>query len=41
VMEGESAPMPLHQLPLELPEGIELELHHGGQPQYWWLIAAQ
>jgi uncharacterized protein len=41
VIEGESAPIPLHQLPLELPEGIELELHHGGQPHYWWLLAGQ
>jgi uncharacterized protein len=41
VIEGESAPIPLHQLPLELPEGIELELHDGGQPHYWWLLAGQ
>jgi dihydroxyacetone kinase-like predicted kinase len=39
VIEGDSAPIPLNQLPLELRE--ELELHHGGQPHYWWLIAAQ
>jgi uncharacterized protein len=41
VIEGEGAPIPLSQLPLELPDGLELELHHGGQPHYWWLIAAQ
>jgi uncharacterized protein len=41
VIEGEGAPIPLHQLPLALPEGVELELQHGGQPHYWWLIAAQ
>jgi len=41
VIEGQGAPIPLSQLPLELPEGVELELHHGGQPHYWWLIAAQ
>jgi DAK2 domain fusion protein YloV len=41
VIEGDSAPIPLNQLPLEMPEGVELELHHGGQPHYWWLIAAQ
>jgi DAK2 domain fusion protein YloV len=41
VIAGGSAPIPLNQLPLELPEGLELELHHGGQPHYWWLIAAQ
>jgi fatty acid kinase len=41
VIEGQRAPIPLDELPLELPEGIELELHRGGQPHYWWLIAAQ
>jgi DAK2 domain fusion protein YloV len=41
VIEGDAAPIPLGQLPLELPEGLELELQHGGQPHYWWLIAAQ
>jgi uncharacterized protein len=41
VIEGDSAPMPLNQLPVELPEDLDLELHHGGQPHYWWLIAAQ
>jgi dihydroxyacetone kinase-like predicted kinase len=41
VIEGDSAPIPLGQLPLELPDDLDLELHHGGQPRYWWLIAAQ
>jgi DAK2 domain fusion protein YloV len=41
VLEGESPPIPLSELPLELPDGLELELQHGGQPHYWWLIAAQ
>jgi DAK2 domain fusion protein YloV len=41
VIEGEGAPIPLDRLPLELPDGAELELHSGGQPSYWWLIAAQ
>jgi uncharacterized protein len=41
VVEGEHAPIPLDQLPLELAEGVQLELHRGGQPHYWWLIAAQ
>jgi DAK2 domain fusion protein YloV len=41
VIEGDSAPIPLGQLPLELPDDLDLELHHGGQPHYWWLIAAQ
>jgi hypothetical protein len=21
--------------------GVELELRHGGQPAYWWLLAAE
>jgi DAK2 domain fusion protein YloV len=41
VIEGADAPIPLDKLPLELPEGAELELHRGGQPSYWWLISAQ
>jgi hypothetical protein len=41
VIEGDAAPIPLSQLPLEVPDGVEVELHHGGQPHYWWLIAAQ
>src|SRR5436190_3029748 len=41
VIEGSGAPIPLEQLPLALRAGIELELQRGGQPHYWWLIAAQ
>jgi dihydroxyacetone kinase-like predicted kinase len=41
IFEGQDAPIPLDELPLELPDEAELELHRGGQPHYWWLIAAQ
>jgi DAK2 domain fusion protein YloV len=41
VIEGRGAPIPLDEVPAELPEGVELELHRGGQPHYWWLLAAQ
>ena len=41
VIEGDGAPIPLDELPLDLPEGVELELQRGGQSHYWWLIAAQ
>ena len=41
VIEGDGAPIPLDELPLDLPDGVELELHRGGQSHYWWLIAAQ
>jgi DAK2 domain fusion protein YloV len=41
VIEGEGAPIALEDVPGELPEGVELELHRGGQPHWWWLLAAQ
>jgi uncharacterized protein len=41
VIAGEGAPIGLGELEGLSPEGIELELHHGGQPNYWWLLAAQ
>jgi DAK2 domain fusion protein YloV len=41
VIEGQAAPIPLAEVPAQLPEGVELELHRGGQPHYWWLLAAQ
>jgi DAK2 domain fusion protein YloV len=41
VIAGETAPIGLTELEGLAPEGIELELHEGGQPNYWWLLAAQ
>lgn len=41
VIEGEGAPIPLAEIPAQVPEGVEIELHRGGQPHYWWLLAAQ
>jgi dihydroxyacetone kinase-like predicted kinase len=41
VVGGEGAPIPLGELEGEAPDGVELELHDGGQPNYWWLLAAQ
>ena len=41
VISGESAPIPLTELESHSPDGVELELHEGGQPHYWWLLAAQ
>jgi len=41
VIEGEGAPIPLPEISAQVPEGVELELHRGGQPHYWWLLAAQ
>lgn len=41
VIEGEDPPIALDDLDLHLPDGVELELHRGGQPNWHWLIAAQ
>jgi DAK2 domain fusion protein YloV len=41
VIAGEGAPIALTELEGLAPEGVELELHEGGQPNYWWLLAAQ
>ncbi len=41
IIEGENPPVDLDDLALGLPEGVELERHRGGQPNWYWLIAAQ
>ena len=41
VLGGGGAPIPLAELESHAPAGVELELHEGGQPHYWWLLAAQ
>jgi len=41
VIAGEAAPIPLAELEAQAPDGIEIELHEGGQQHYWWLLAAQ
>ena len=41
VVGGEGAPIGLADVAGHAPEGVELELHEGGQPHYWWLLAAQ
>ncbi len=41
VVGGEGAPIALRDLEGHAPDGVELELHEGGQPHYWWLLAAQ
>jgi fatty acid kinase len=38
---GEGAPLDADTVRGLAPEGVELELHEGGQPHYWWLIAAE
>jgi hypothetical protein len=41
VISGDGAPIELGELDGLAPDGVELELHDGGQPNYWWLLAAQ
>jgi dihydroxyacetone kinase-like predicted kinase len=41
VISGEGAPIPLEEIDSHAPGGVELELHEGGQPSWWWLLASQ
>jgi uncharacterized protein len=41
VIAGEGAPIPLEQVDTHVPGGVEVEAHEGGQPSWWWLLAAQ
>ena len=38
---GDGAPLDDERVASLAPEGIELELREGGQPAYWWLLAAE
>jgi DAK2 domain fusion protein YloV len=41
VIAGEGAPIALEEIDTHVPEGVEVEIHEGGQPSWWWLLAAQ
>ena len=41
VIAGEGAPIALDAVEEHVPDGIEIELHEGGQPSWWWLLAGQ
>jgi uncharacterized protein len=41
VIAGEEAPIPLSEIDTHVPDGVEVETHEGGQPSWWWLLAAQ
>jgi len=41
VLDGEGAPLRLDEIEGMVNGGVELELRHGGQPAYWWLLAAE
>jgi dihydroxyacetone kinase-like predicted kinase len=38
---GADAPLDRSAVSALAPDDVELELHDGGQPHYWWLIAAE
>jgi DAK2 domain fusion protein YloV len=41
VLAGEGAPVGLGDIECMVNGGVELELRTGGQPAYWWLLAAE
>ncbi|MDX6610395.1 MAG: fatty acid kinase [Solirubrobacterales bacterium] len=41
VIGGQDAPIALDELDPHVPDGVEIETHDGGQPSWWWLLAAQ
>ncbi|HEY4778909.1 MAG TPA: DAK2 domain-containing protein [Solirubrobacterales bacterium] len=41
VIAGDEAPIPLSEIDTHVPAGVEIETHEGGQPSWWWLLAAQ
>jgi DAK2 domain fusion protein YloV len=41
VIAGDGAPIDLSEIDTHVPEGVEVETHEGGQPSWWWLLAAQ
>jgi uncharacterized protein len=40
-IEGEEPPLSRDELRRRAPDGVELELHEGGQPAWWWLLCAE
>ncbi len=41
VLSGADAPLPDEAVAALVDGQVELELRHGGQPAYWWLLAAE
>ncbi len=40
-ISGEGAPLRDDAVEALAPDGVELDVSHGGQPAYWWLLAAE
>jgi hypothetical protein len=41
VIGGDGAPFAPDAILAHAPPGVEVEVHEGGQPHWWWLLAAQ
>ena len=41
VLAGAEAPIPLAEIDTHVPDEVEIETLEGGQPSWWWLLAAQ
>ena len=41
VLAGAEAPIPLAEIGVHVPDGFEIETLDGGQPNWWWQLAAQ
>ena len=41
IVEGLAAPISIDEVTAFAPASVEAEVHRGGQPHYWWLLAAQ
>jgi len=41
VLAGQDAPVRLGDIEAMVNGDVELELRHGGQPAYWWLLSAE
>ena len=41
VIAGRNAPIPIEEIDDHVADGVEVEVHDGGQPNWWWLLAAQ
>ncbi len=41
LIAGPSAPLGEAEIAPLVPDGVEFELSEGGQPSYWWLVAAE
>jgi len=41
VVAGDGAPLERDAVEALVPDGVEIEQQHGGQPSWWWLVAAE